>query len=171
MPVIIAILSAIGAALWWWFRTNPREAIETTQDLATTAINAPRRLAFRRKTGQHPVEGIDDPNIAICAIAQTFLELDGLPTQEQRDHLHILIRKTLRVSEENAKEMEVLGRWLMSQCDSPGAAISRIGKRLYRIDDGSSWTSLQDVLHPLIQGELSQGQIHAIEDLRVAFKR
>jgi len=171
MHILIAILTAVGGTIWWWARMNPREAIDTASDLATTAINAPRRIAFRRKTGQHPVEGIDDPRIAICAIAQAFLEVDGLPTQETRDQLHVLLRKKLRCSEEEAHEMEVLGRWLMTQCDGPIYAIPRLGKRLYKLDDGRAWDTLQDVLQPLVLGELSQGQINAIDDLRLAFKK
>ncbi|CUH54207.1 hypothetical protein [Shimia marina] len=171
MHILIALLTAIGGAIWWWVRMNPREAIDTAADIGTTVINAPRRLAFRRKTGQHPVEGIDDPRIAICAIAQAFVEADGLPTQEQRDKLHFLLRQKLRCTEEETKEMEVLGRWLMTQCDGPAAAVPRLARRLNKIDNGAAWDQLQDVLYPLVQGELSEGQISAIDDLRVAFKR
>ncbi len=171
MPILIAILTAVGGAIWWWARMNPRDAIDTAADVATTVINAPRRIAFRRKAGLHPVEGIDDARIAICAIAQAFLEVDGLPTQEGRDQLHVLVRKKLRCSEEEAQEMAVLGRWLMTQCDGAIYAIPRLGKRLKKLDDGSAWDKLQDLLQPLIQGELSQDQINAIDDLRLVFRR
>lgn len=166
MPILIAILTAIGGALWWWFRTNPREAIETANDLATTAINAPRRLAFRRQTKQHPVEGIDDPRIALCAIAQSFIEMDDLPTAEQRQRLHVLLRARLRCSEEEAKEMEVLGRWLVTQCDSPSLAVTRLARRLKKVDDGSAWAELQELLPELVAQELSTSQVSAIEELR-----
>ena len=109
MPILIAILTALAGAVWWWVRHNPRQALETAQDAATTLRNAPRRLAFRKQSNKHPVEGIDDPKIAICAIAQSFLELNDLPTSEQRHHLHVLLRSKLRCAEEEAKEMLVLG--------------------------------------------------------------
>ena len=171
MPIVILILTAIGGAIWWWARNNPREALHVASDAATTLKNAPRRIAFRRQTREHPVEGIDDPRIAICAIAQSFLELDDLPTQDQRKKLHVLVRSNLRADEEEAEEMEVLGRWLMTQCDGPAQAIPRLGRRMFRIDGTSSYELLQDVLSGLVDGELSTKQVAAIDDLRVAFKK
>ncbi len=168
MPFLIAILTAIGGALWWWFRSNPREAIDTAGDLITTAANAPRRHAFRRQHNAHPVEGIDDPRIAICAIGQAFLELDDLPTKEQRDQLHIAVRKQLRTQEEEAEEMEVLGRWLIGQCNGASQAIPRLGKRLNRIDPGS-WNALQEFLAPLAGPDLSSAQIDAVAELKRKF--
>ena len=108
MPIVILILTAIGGAIWWWARNNPRDAIHAAQDAATTIRNAPRKLAFRRQTNAHPVEGIDDPRIAICGIAQAFIELDDLPTKDQRQKLHVQIRTALKTSEEEAEEMEAL---------------------------------------------------------------
>lgn len=171
MPIIILILSAVGGAIWWWVRSNPREALHTAQDAVTTIRNAPRKLAFRRQSKAHPVEGIDDPRIALCAIAQAFIELDDLPTLDQRKRLHVLLRSRLRCDEAEAEEMEVLGRWLQAQCNGPEAAIGRLGKRLYKIDGDASWDVLRDILMDLVENELSAGQTAAIEDLRVALRQ
>lgn len=170
MPILLAILAAVGGAIWWWIRNNPREAIDTAADVATTIRNAPRKLAFRKQVNAHAVEGIDDPRIAICAIAQSFIELDDLPTAEQRKHLHVLLRTKLRCSEEEAHEMEVLGRWLMQECDGPKPAMTRLGRRLHKLDDGTAWGDLQDILTPLAGDGLSQSQIGAIEDLKLALR-
>lgn len=171
MPVILVILTALGGAIWWWVRSNPRDAISLAADTAVTLKNAPRRIAFTRQTRAHPVEGIDDPRIAICAIAQSFAELDDLPTQETRQKLHVLMRSKLRASDEEAEEMEVLGRWLMTQCGGPEQAISRIGRRQFKIDGTASYDLLQDVLSGLVGSDLTARQINAIDDLRVAFKK
>ena len=64
LPIVILILTAIGGAIWWWARNNPREALRVASDAATTLKNAPRRIAFRRQTQEHPVEGIDDLRVA-----------------------------------------------------------------------------------------------------------
>jgi hypothetical protein len=171
MHILILILTAVGGALWWWVRNNPREAIDAAGDLATTVRNAPRRLAFRRQTNAHPVEGIDDPWIAICAIAQAFLELDDLPTREQRQSLHLMLRKELRCSEEEAEEIEVLGRWLVEQSNGAQQAVSRLARRLYKINGDASWDVLQDVLMGLVTGGLSHRQEQAVEDLRLAMRK
>ncbi len=171
MHIVILVLGALGSALWWWARQNPGEAIDTARDVVTTARNAPRKMAFRKQTNAHPVEGIDDPRIAICAISQAFIELDDLPTKDQREKLHLLLRTKLRCSEEEAQEMEVLGRWLQSQCQDPKSAITRLARRMRKIDGDASWDLLQDMLGELVDGELSGYQVSAIEDIKLAFRR
>ncbi|EBA12797.1 hypothetical protein [Roseobacter sp. CCS2] len=168
MPIIILILGALGGALYWWIRQNPRDAVHVAQDAVTTARNAPRKLAFRRQHNAHPVEGIDDPNIAICALAQAFLELDDLPTLDQRKQLTVLLRAKMRLSAKDTEEMEVLGRWLVGQCQTPDAAVSRLSRRLYKINGDVSWDLLQDVLTGLVSDELSHAQIDAISDIKRA---
>lgn len=171
MHIVILALTAIGGAIWWWARANPREAIDTAADLVTTARNAPRKLAFRKQTNAHPVEGIDDPRIAITAIAQAFIELDALPTQEQRDALTGVMATQLDCTNDEITEMEVLGRWLVTQCQGAKLAVPRIARRLKKIDDGQSWNRLQSVLGELVQDTLSSSQESAIEDLKLAFRR
>lgn len=171
MPIILLILSALGGALWFWARNNPRDAINTAQDVVTTLRNAPRRLAFRRQTKGHPVEGIDDPRIAIGALAQAFIELDDLPTKDQRQQLHGMLLNKLRCAEDEAEEIEVLGRWLINQCNGPSQAISRLARRLYKIDGDSAWGTLQDIMTDLVEGELSARQIDAVNDIRLALRK
>jgi hypothetical protein len=170
MPIIMLILSVVGGALWFWVRSNPRDAIDTAADIATTVRNAPRRLAFRKQTNAHPVEGVDDPNIAICAIAQAFIELDDLPTIEQRQKLHVQLRVRLRTDEALTEEMEVLGRWLVTQCGGAKPAITRLGRRLFKLDGGTSWTVLQDLLPELVDDGLSADQIDAVDELKRALR-
>ena len=170
MPIVMMILGAVGAAIWWWIRSNPRDAAYVARDAVTVVRNAPRKLAFRRQLNAHPVEGIDDPRIAICAIGQAFLELERLPTQEQRHRFNLLLRTKLNATDAEAEEMEVLGRWLMAQCNDAKAAIPRLGRRLHKLDGTASWDRLQDFLAALIDGDLTPGQIDAIDDLRIAFR-
>ena len=170
MPILILILTAVGGAIWFWIRSNPREAIDVAADAATTLRNAPRRLAFRKQTTAHPVEGIDDPRIAICAIGQAFIELDTLPTSEQRQQLHDTVVSTLRCAPQEAEEMEILGRWLMTQCNGAESAVPRLARRLYKIDGSASYPTVQDVLAQLVQGELSSKQVSAIEDIKSALR-
>lgn len=171
MPFIILILSAVGGAIWWWIRNNPRDAIHAAKDVATTLKNAPRRLAFRRQTNAHPVEGIDDPRIAIAAIAQAFVELDDLPTKEQRDMVDVILRSKLRCTEDEAEEMATLSRWLIDQCKGPSQAITRISRRLYKIDGNASWDLLQGILSGLVVGDLSQRQIDGVGDIQMALRK
>jgi hypothetical protein len=142
--------------------------MHAAQDAVTTVRNAPRKLAFRKQTNAHPVEGIDDPRIAICTIAQSFIELDDLPTMDQRKKVHVQLRTTLGCSDEEANEMEILGRWLMNQCQGPEQAITRLGRRLYKLDGNTSWDTMQTLLLSLVEHDLSASQVDAITELKRA---
>lgn len=168
MPIIIAILTLVGGAIWWWVRNNPRDAISIADDAVTIARNAPRKIAFRRQTKEHPVQGIDDARLAIATIAQAFVSLAGLPTQESQDRLFVTLRKVFRTSHEETEELDTLARWLMSQCGGASETISRVGRRLYKIDGDASWDDLTAVLSGAIDGDLSQNHHDAIEDLKIA---
>ena len=48
---------------------------------------AARRLGFRRRINTHPVDSLEEPKLAIGALGIAFLELGGLPTEEQQNAL------------------------------------------------------------------------------------
>jgi len=171
MPILILIATVIGGAIWWWIRSNPRDALDIAVDTAQTVRNAPRKMAFRKQTKAHPVEGIDDPRIAIAAIGAAFIELDDLPTKEQRDKLSAAMFSILDCLKDEATEMEVLARWLVTQCDGAKSAVPRLARRLKKIDDGQSWSRLERLFAELVQDELSANQQDAIGDVKLAFKR
>lgn len=170
MHILIAILAAIGGAIWWWARANPRDALSVADDAITIARNAPRKIAFRRQTKEHPVEGIDDTRLAIATIALAFLHLDDLPTRDDLQRLTLVLRKSFRLSAEDAEGMEVLGKWLQTQCGGASETISRVGRRLYKFDGSKSWDALQDVLQQLVGDQVTSRQSDALADLRLILK-
>lgn len=170
MPILIAILALVGGAIWWWIRNNPRDALSVADDAVTIARNAPRKIAFRRQTKEHPVQGVDDPRLAVATITQAFLGLDDLPTKEARQQLHIALRQRYQLSAEDAEEMDTLSRFLIQQCQGESEAISRVARRLYKIDGSNSWDHLTEMLAAASGEEVSPRQRDAIGDLRVALR-
>lgn len=71
-PFLMLALGALGAAIWWWVGSDPRDAAKLAQNAVSAIRYAPRKPAFRRQMNAYPVEGIDLPRIAICAIALAF---------------------------------------------------------------------------------------------------
>lgn len=171
MAIIIAILTALGGALFFWARRNPGDAINAASDAVTMARNAPRRMAFRRQTREHPVEGIDDPVLAISTIAMGFIELDDRPLKDDLMRLTVALRKIWRMTEEEAEEMTSLSRWLVGQCGGGHEAVDRTARRLYKLDDGASWPQLETILNSLGSPELSPTQHDTIEALRRTLTR
>ena len=82
-----------------------------------------------------------------------------------------MLRSKLSCDEEQAQEIEVLGRWLIDQCKGPSPAITRLSRRLFKIDGDASWEIIQDILASLVSGELTPKQVDGIDDIRRALRK
>ncbi|SMX38015.1 hypothetical protein [Octadecabacter ascidiaceicola] len=170
MPFLIALLGVIGAAYFWAQRArNARDMVGDVADMANDVRLAARRFGFTRKMNVHPVESIEDPRLAIAAIGSAFLELDDLPTAEQRKLLQVQIRAKLRASAEEAEEMEVLGRWFMTECGGAEPAVARLSRKLYKLGGSEQLEPLLDLLQASVSN-LSDRQRDAIEDIKRAMR-
>jgi hypothetical protein len=174
MPVILGLIGIITAAYFIIMRA--RTAAELTSDLRDVASDvkaAARRFGFRRRGNQHPVESIDDPKLAIAAIATAFIALDDLPTSDTRAALDVNLRKHLRVGAEEAREIAILGHWFVENCNGATAAIPRLSKRLHTLDKGASFGTLMEIIQGTLKAAdktLSQRQGEALHDIKLAFR-
>jgi hypothetical protein len=174
MPILLGLLAVIGGAYFWYVRM--RGAAEMTQELAGVASDvmaAARRFGFRRRLNLHPVESVDDPNLAIAALGIAYLELSGLPTAE--DHATLLRAMQSHCWQDiaMAEESLILGRWLVSESQGPVMAVPRIARRLARIDRKGAFEPLMAVLKDLAaakDGRVSDKQREALDEIARAFK-
>lgn len=167
MPLLIAIVGGlIAASIWYWrIRTAGVAARELT-DMARDVVGAARALGFRRRANVHPVESVDDPALAVTAIGIAFLELDDLPSREDRERLASSISRHTGNSMARTEEMMIVGRWLVNECHGPQPAITRLTRRLSRLDQ-HGFQSLLPVLNDVGQGAggLSQRQREALDEV------
>lgn len=172
MPFLLALLGIAAAAYFWAQRARyARDVAVDLADMANDVRLAARRLGFRRQQNIHPVESIENPRLAIATIATGFIELDDLPTAEQRKKLTIQLRTTLQANAEVAEEMEVLGRWFMTECGGAEAVIARVSRKLYKIGGAEQMEPLMAVLKGTVTGDsLSQRQRDALEDIGRAMR-
>lgn len=172
MPILLVLLGTLAAVLWYVVRIrNAAHRVENVADAANELHLAARRFGFRRRSNQHPVEDIEDPNLAIAAAAIAFQELNGLPTQDERDLLTLVLRKTLSISGDTASEAVTIGQWLVAQCGTADAALSRLTRKLYKLDGAASLEPLMTVIKGIITGtELSVQQREAIEVVTRTYK-
>lgn len=174
MPVILAVVAAITGVLFFVLRArNAANAAGDLLDMANDVRLAARRFGFRRQTNLHPAESIEEPNIAIAGIASAFLELDDLPTADQRDTLAWEITKVLNTSKQDADELCVLGRWMVSECGGADPAIARLSRKLYRLDPQGLTPLLSLVSGTLAKsatGGLNVKQTEALDDVKRAFR-
>lgn len=162
--LILGILSA--AAVWYWRLSMAREAAREIGNIAGTLANAPRRFGFRRRANAHAVEGIDEPDLAVAALGWAFLELGDLPSREDQAALASTLSRNLGVSIDDAQEMMILGRWLVGECQGAEPAITRLTKRLGKLDH-AAFQILLPVLNEVgrAAGGLSAKQRDALTEI------
>ncbi len=174
MPFILGILGILAAAYFWSLRA--RDAANMAGDLMDMAGDvkaAARRFGFTRKADIHPVEAIEDPNIAAAAIAEAFLALDDMPTRDQQAAMRVQIRRVLQVDDATAEELMVLGHWMVNACGGPQPALARLSRKLYRLEGAPALTPLMDIItgaFPADKQGLSERQTEAVDELRTAFR-
>lgn len=174
MPVVIALLGLIVTVGYFVIRArNTARVGADLLDMANDVRLAARRFGFRRQANLHPAESIEDPQIAMAAIASAFVELDDLPTADQRAALTREMARTFDVSAKDAEELSVLGRWMVAECGTPDAAISRLSRKLNRLSGADGFTRLMTLVQTAAQtgsGQLSRKQSEALDDIKRAFR-
>lgn len=141
--MVFAIIGFLAAAgFWLWRMRMAGEAARELSNMASDVLGAARALGFRRRANTHPVESIDDPDLAMTGIAMAFLELDGLPSREDQQALAVSLTRQMASTRTKVEEMMIVGRWLVNECHGPQPAIARLAKRLARIDNGAFQTLL-----------------------------
>ncbi|MCB2129697.1 MAG: hypothetical protein KDE03_11600 [Rhodobacteraceae bacterium] len=175
MPVILGLIGLITVAFLWVVRM--RNAAEMTHEIAGVAqdvLSAARRLGFRRKFNTHPVDSLDEPNLAIGALSIAFLELGGLPSAEQQDALLKSLQHHTGQSLKDAEETLILGRWLVTESNGPQQAVTRLSRRLAKIDRAGSFTPMMAVLNDVAgagrDSTVSERQREALTEIARAFK-
>lgn len=175
MPYIIALFGIVIAAYFWIQRA--RMAAEATQELAGVAqdvLAAAKRFGFRRKLNLHPVESLEDPDVAIAGAGVAFLELGGLPSAEQQDKLIASLQSHLGQSQGKAEEAAILGRWLVTESGGAQQGLERLTRRLHKMRGMQGFQPLMSVLKDAAaasrDGLLSARQSEAPEEIARLFR-
>lgn len=175
MPVILAIVAIAAGALFWTMRArNAASAARELADMAGDVLSAARRFGFRRRYNEHPVDSLQDRDVAIAGLAMAFLELGGLPSAEQHEALMHSLRDRLGHDAKKAEEAAVLGRWLVNECGGPQPCFARLSKRLVRLGGAEAYDPATEVLRDVAAagrgGALGDRQREAFEDLLRQFR-
>ncbi|MEL7257272.1 MAG: hypothetical protein AAFN80_05425 [Pseudomonadota bacterium] len=174
MHILVGLLGVAAAVYFFFIRA--RHAADVAHDvveMASDVRSAARRFGFKRKTNIHPVETIEDPNLAIAAVATAFVEMDDLPTKEQRDALDQALRSQLGMDASTSQEATILGHWFVSECHGPETAVPRLSRKLFKLNGKESFEPLLNVINTAVSagsGELNQNQRDALDEVRRAFR-
>jgi hypothetical protein len=174
VPVLIALVAIVVSVVFFVIRArNAAHLADELVDVANDVRLAARRFGFRRTTNVHPVESIDDVNLATGALAAAFLELDDLPTKDQRDRFNVQLRNTLELDARTAQETEVLGRWFISECGGAQPAVTRLSRKLFKLGGAPAMQPVLTIIQGVMQGSdsgLSQRQNEALVEMKNAFR-
>jgi hypothetical protein len=175
MPYIIAILGLIGAvSVWIWRARMAADAMNDIAGVAQDVMAAARRFGFHRRKNQHPVDGLDDADVAIAGAGLAFLELSGLPTAEQQDALLISLQRHLGFDRAKAEEATILGRWLITESGGPTPGLARLTRRLFKLQGAAGLQPLMQVLNDVAaasrNGALSLQQREALDEVKRVFR-
>lgn len=172
MPVFVASVGLLAIVAIWSIRARyiaaaPRAVMASPK--AARAVS--RRFKFKRKSTRHPAETIDDPVIAVGALAVAFFELGDHPTRGQKAALGDALAQEFALSATEADELMSIGHWLVTEIRDPETAIARIGRRLYRLDGGANFSQLMTVIREITTAGfgMSRRQSHALDALRTVF--
>jgi hypothetical protein len=175
MPYLIVLFGLIVGAYFWVQRArNAADAANELVGVAQDVMAAARRFGFRRRHDLHPVESLDDPDVAIAGAGIAFLELGGLPTAEQQDKLIVSLQSHLGQSHNKAEEAVILGRWLVAESGGAQQGLERLTRRLYKLRGNQTFQPLMAVLKDVAaagrEGAVSSRQREALEEIAVLFR-
>ncbi|MBV1866715.1 MAG: hypothetical protein KUG69_02240 [Marinosulfonomonas sp.] len=174
MPILLAVLGLLAGGYFWMNRARDAAGmVDEIADAAQNLLGAKRRFGFRRQANRHAVDCIDQPDLAACALAVAFLELGGMPTDEQKKTLLVGLQSGLGVPMNDADEMMVLGHWLVQECNGAQPAIERLAKRLNKLSGADGLAGTATAIQHYIKnspGEISDRQSDALDDMKRIFR-
>ncbi|OYX24440.1 MAG: hypothetical protein B7Z10_09235, partial [Rhodobacterales bacterium 32-66-7] len=127
-----------------------------------------------RKLNLHPVESLEDPDVAIAGAGIAFLELGGLPSSDQQDKLVVSLQSHLGQSRSKAEEAVILGRWLVTESGGTQQGLERLTRRLYKLRGRDSFASLMAVLKDVAaagrDAKVSTRQSEALTEIAALYR-
>ncbi|MEM1373977.1 MAG: hypothetical protein AAGF78_06305 [Pseudomonadota bacterium] len=169
MPIILGILGAIVAAYFFFVRArNAGHIASDVLDAANDVRLAARRFGFKRNANRHPMEDVDDANVACAVVGLAYIQLDGPASATDHARLKDTLATTLEMPQADADELLILARWLIDQCNGASPAFSRAARKLYKMERENAAGPMLGILSEVAPNP-SERQKDALQDARVAF--
>lgn len=126
IALLIAIVTAIG--VWQWRVQRAREIAEEMGDIAATAANLPRRLAFKRKSGKQGLALVEDPREAAAVMMYQMALEGGNVSLISKEVMRDLMMDEFEITEEDADALIHHAGWLMREAPVADAVMDRMTK-------------------------------------------
>ncbi|WP_243370198.1 hypothetical protein [Microvirga solisilvae] len=167
MPILLAIIGALGAAAFWYYRLRDvGHAAGEVVDAAQRARGAYRRKAFRKKAESSAIEAVDDPAAAAVAM------LIGLANE--RGELSVAAEETIKAEMQHVMGLSditenfTFAKWVAGHATDPNTLSLKFAKLWIAKLDETQRVDVYDMAKRVIEvdGEPTHGQIGALKALR-----
>lgn len=127
MPIVMLIVSIVGAAAFWWWRVQRvRDAADTIIDLAGHAKGAYSRHRFRSKAGASVLAGVDDPGSAAAVLLYSIAALKGPAGSALEARIAEMLRVVCRMGPKGIADAAAFAPWAAQQIPDTNEIIRRL---------------------------------------------
>jgi len=124
---IVGVLAAIG--IWSWRIRMAREGAQEAAKLAQTALNMPRKLAFRYKAGKGGLSLIQDPREAAAIMMMEVARARGGPlTEKQAAIMDREIMQHFEFTQDEADELTTHAAWVTNSAPTPVETMRKLSQ-------------------------------------------
>lgn len=156
MHILLAVLGGLSAlgVLLWRIQSGMHAAREI-KDFAEGAINLPRKLAFRRKSGKSGASLVEDPREAATILMLEVARAGGDVTRSQKDVIERLVSENFGFSQADAEEVIVQAAWV-SEKEARTDALMRRMTRV--VQNAVTHQELAELEHMLVEVSAADGK-------------
>ena len=124
---LLGLFAAIG--IWSWRIRMAREGAHEAAKLAQSAINLPRKLAFRYKAGRGGLNLIEDPREAAAIMLMEMARARGGPlTERQTSVMDGEIMHHFECGQAEADELTTHAAWVTNSAPPPAETMRRLSQ-------------------------------------------
>ena len=131
----MAVLGFIGAAIavvlgLLWRLNNAATAVRGLTEAAEDAHGFWRRLLWRRKLANDPLELVKDPREAATAMMFAIAEADGALTEREQVVILTEMRGKFETTETHVQELAARGRWAVRDLRDLDRCLTKLNRVL-----------------------------------------
>ncbi|NBC34367.1 MAG: hypothetical protein GVY13_16945 [Alphaproteobacteria bacterium] len=124
IAILIAIVTVIG--VWQWRVQRARQIADELGEVAATAANLPRRLAFKRKSGKRGLSLIEEPREAAAVMLYQMAKEGGDVTAAAKEVMRELMVDEFEITDEDADALTHHAGWLLREGPVADAVMARM---------------------------------------------
>ena len=167
MHILLAVLGGLSAlgVLLWRIQSGMHAAREI-KDFAESAINLPRKLAFRRKSGKSGSSLVEDPREAATILMLEVARAGGDVTRTQKDVIERLVSENFGFSASDAEEVIIQAAWVSEKEARTDALLRRMARVVSKAVSSQELIELKDMMIEVsaADGGPNQNQLDTITE-------